>query len=309
MDVQLAKTFLAVTRSGSFVAAAEKLFVTQSAVSLRVKKLEELLGRTVFERSKAGVVLTPAGRQIERFAVASLRIWEEARHLVAVPEQYERTLLIGASPSLLPRMAMRLVSRLEQRLPTTAFRIDSGSPQHLVQLLLEGSLDVAITYRPELRPGLQVTELFDEELVLVAVDEDFTTELDERYVFMNWGTEFSAHHSTAFPEREFPRTSFSIGALALDFVLRNGKAGYFPARVVRDHIEAGELHLVANAPSFSYPCYAITHADLDEELRSIILKELARLSRLWDTLQEEILDDLEEISESPIEISTAGEIQ
>lgn len=297
MDIALARTFLAVIQGGSFVAAAEKLHVTQSAVSLRVKKLEDLLGRTVFERSKAGVTLTPAGRQIERFAISSLRIWEEARHLVAVPETYERTLLIGANPSLLPRMAMRLVSRLESRLPTTAFKIDTGRPERLVQMMMEGSLDLAITYRPELRPGLQVHELFEEELVMVAVDEDLSTDFDDRYVYIDWGSEFAAHHNAAFPEMAIPRTTFSIGALALDFVIRNRRAGYFPARVVREHIESGALHLVPHAPPFSYPCYAVTHADLDEDLRKTVLTELDRLARVWDTLQDEILDDLEDLSD------------
>ena len=300
MDVTLARTFLAVIRGGSFVAAADTLHITQSAVSLRIKKLEDLLGRVVFERSKAGVTLTPAGRQIERFAIASLRIWEEARHLVAVPETFERTFLIGASPSLLPRMAMRLVSRLEAKLPQTAFKVDTGRPERLIQMMLEGSLDLAITYRPELRPGLQVKELFEEELVMVAVDDDVTAGDDQRYIYMDWGSEFAAHHNAAFPDLPIPRTSFAIGALALDFIIRNRRAGYFPARVVREHIEDGTLHLVANAPSFSYPCYAVTHADLDEDLRTITLTELTRLARVWDTLQDEIIDDLDEISDASI---------
>jgi len=297
MDVQLARTFLAVVQEGSFVAAADKLFVTQSAVSLRIRKLEDLLGRTVFERSKAGVTLTPAGRQLERFATASLRIWEEARHMVAVPETYERTLLIGAAPSLLPRLALRLLSRLEQRLPRTAFRIESGTSGHLTRMMLEGTLDIAITYAPELRPGIEVEELFGDELVLVAAERDFTTDLDDRYVYIDWGPEFRAHHSAGFPDRATPRSSFSIGALALDFVMRNRRAGYFPARIVREPVEAGTLHLVPNAPSFSYPCFVALRADLDEDLRRITLTELRRLARLWDTLQDELLDTLGDISD------------
>lgn len=299
MDVQLARTFLAIVHGGSFVAAAEKLFVTQSAVSLRIRKLEDLLGRKVFERSKTGVALTPAGRQLERFAVASLRIWEEARHMVAVPETYERTLLIGAAPSLLPRFALRLLSRLEQRLTRTAFRIETGSSDHLTDMLLEGTLDVAITYAPELRPGIAVEELFGDELVLVAAESDFTADLDERYVYIDWGPEFRAHHSASFPDRATPRSSFSIGSLALDFVIRNRRAGYFPTRVVRDPIEAGILHLVPNAPSFSYPCYVALRADLDDDLCDIVLVELRRLARLWDTLQDELLDTLDDISSTP----------
>jgi len=296
MDVQLARTFLAVVQEGSFVAAADKLFVTQSAVSLRIRKLEDLLGRTVFERSKAGVTLTPAGRQLERFATASLRMWEEARHMVAVPEQYERTLMIGAVPSLLPRLAMRLLSRLEQRLPRTAFRIETGSSERLMRMLMEGTLDVVLTYAPELRSGIEVEELFADELVLVAAEPSFTARLDDRYVYMDWGPGFRTHHAASFPGNATPRSSFSIGTLALDFVIRERRAGYFPARVVREHVRESRLHLVPDAPTFLYPCYVALRSGIDDDLRLVTLKELRRLARLWDTLQEEMLDTLEDIS-------------
>ena len=78
MDQQLLKTFLEVAATGSFGAAAGRLFVTQSAVSLRVQRLEDQLGRPLFERTKGGVSLTPAGREFRGFATTILRNWEHA---------------------------------------------------------------------------------------------------------------------------------------------------------------------------------------------------------------------------------------
>ncbi|HMB47704.1 MAG TPA: LysR family transcriptional regulator [Afifellaceae bacterium] len=63
MDVTLARTFLAVVETGSFVEAARRVFVTQSTVSMRIKQLEQELGRKLFERSKGGARLTPSGAQ------------------------------------------------------------------------------------------------------------------------------------------------------------------------------------------------------------------------------------------------------
>jgi DNA-binding transcriptional LysR family regulator len=74
MDIQLAKTFLEVVASGSFVAAAKRLYVTQSAVSMRVKTLEDQIGRTLFERSKHGAELTHAGEQFHRYAISMMRL-------------------------------------------------------------------------------------------------------------------------------------------------------------------------------------------------------------------------------------------
>ena len=57
MDITLLKTFLEVAASGSFVSSADRLFVTQSAVSLRIQRLEDTLGKPLFTRSKAGAEL------------------------------------------------------------------------------------------------------------------------------------------------------------------------------------------------------------------------------------------------------------
>ncbi len=65
MDVNLARTFLMVAETGSFIDAARKMNVTQSTVSARIKGLEDLLGRPLFRRSKTGATPTPAGEQFQ----------------------------------------------------------------------------------------------------------------------------------------------------------------------------------------------------------------------------------------------------
>ena len=66
MDIDLARTFLEIARLGSLAAAAETLHVTQTAVSARVRSLEDLLGRQLFLRNKAGASLTSAGEHFMR---------------------------------------------------------------------------------------------------------------------------------------------------------------------------------------------------------------------------------------------------
>jgi DNA-binding transcriptional LysR family regulator len=65
MDIELARTFLAVVETGSFFNAAGKVNVTQSTVSMRIRTLEQQLGQPVFERSKTGVTMTAAGRNFQ----------------------------------------------------------------------------------------------------------------------------------------------------------------------------------------------------------------------------------------------------
>src|SRR5687768_16988373 len=104
MQIELARTFLEIVASGSFLHAAERLNVTQSTVSARIQLLEEQLGRRLFVRSKTGAALTPAGSQFERHAVALIRIWAQARQEAAVPADYRTMLRIGAEAGLWNRM-------------------------------------------------------------------------------------------------------------------------------------------------------------------------------------------------------------
>ena len=253
MDIQQARTFLEIVQTGNFGAAAERLFVTQSAVSLRVKRLEEELGQTLFTRSKAGAVMTPAGEQFARFARSIVRVWEEARHQVAVPEGFEGTLLLGAQPSLWPGLGLRWLRLLERQLPRTAFRCEVGRSDVLMRLMGEGRIDVALIYTPQVRPGVTVEQLIDDQLVLVAVDEDFADIDDPRYVFMDWSGEFVAAHKTRYPELRSPRTTMSIGTVGLDYVIENRRAGYFPTRTVEDAIAAGTVRLVEGGAGLPLP--------------------------------------------------------
>ena len=79
MNTELARTFLVVIATGSFVEASQRLHVTQSTVSTRIQRLEEALGAELFVRNKAGTTLTPAGQQFQGHATLLTRTVEQAR--------------------------------------------------------------------------------------------------------------------------------------------------------------------------------------------------------------------------------------
>ena len=74
MDVTLARTFLEVVATGNFIGAADRLHVTQSTVSMRIKSLGEQLGQILFHRSKAGANLTPAEQHFQKHATDIVRM-------------------------------------------------------------------------------------------------------------------------------------------------------------------------------------------------------------------------------------------
>jgi hypothetical protein len=73
---------------------------------------------------------------------------------------------------------------------------------------------------------------------------------------------FQLHHGVSFPETT-PGLFANLGPLALNYILAAGGSGYFRMQAVRPHLESGRLHIVADAPKFSYPAYVVHSANAD----------------------------------------------
>ena len=259
MDITQARTFLAIVEGGNFLAASKRVYVTQSTVSARIKALEQELGKPLFLRSKAGCELTPAGHQFYRYARSMVRIWEEARHQVAVPEGFDDTLIVGGQYSLWSRFLLRWVPAFQSAQPRIAVRCEIGMPLRLMREMAEGVMDIAVIYRPELRPGIHVEELFDDRLVLVTADP--SRSLSDTYVFIDWGDAFREQHAAHFPDLHNPGLTLDLGALGVNYIINEGAAGYFPERVVQPHLETGALSVVQDQPDFPYPVYLVYQED------------------------------------------------
>lgn len=274
MDTTLARTFLAIVESGSFLHAAERLHVTQTAVSARVKTLEALLGRTLFVRNKSGATPTPAGEQFVRHASALLQVWERARRQVAVPPGRRALLSIGCEPTLWNPLLVDWMVWMRGAAPELALRCDTGFAPELLERVANGTLDVAVLYAPQQRPGLRVDLLIEEKLQLVTTAADGRMPTPDEYVYVDWGGDFAAQHGLAFPQLSSAGVSASHGPLALQYLLAAGGAGYFRGAVIREHLAAGRLHRVADAPQFLYPAYAVHSENADPELIAPALRGL-----------------------------------
>lgn len=297
MDITLIKTYLEVAATGSFVGASDRLYVTQSAVSLRIQRLEDILGKPLFNRSKAGAELTAAGREFEGYAQSMIRMWEEARQQIAIPEGFTRSLTIGAQYSLWPRLGFRLIDGLQAELPDLNIRAELGMPDRLTRFLIDGTVQLGLLYMPQLRPGLVVEELMEEELVLVASWPNPTMDMGGKYVFVDWGPEFVSAHSAALPGLTNPGLTFSLGAMVAEFIVNRQAAAYLPARYVKKYLDSGQLHLVPDAPCFPYPVWAVWREDLDPVLRDAAKKVLRQVGDAADKMGEEVAGSLRKMGD------------
>jgi DNA-binding transcriptional LysR family regulator len=274
MDITLERTFLEIVGSGSFLRASERLHVTQTAVSARVKALEDMLGRQLFIRNKSGASLTPAGQQFVRHAAALVQAWERARQQVALPPGHTSMVTIGCEASLWDPLMLNWLLWMRERAVHLALRTEVGLSTDLLARVSSGTLDVAVMYAPQQRPGMQIDLLIEEKLVFVTSSPQGRKPKPDQYVHIDWGPEFSAQFALAYPELSGAAVSASLGPLGLGYVLAAGGAGYFRMAVLREHLEAGRLHQVRGAPSFSYPAYAVYSSSAEAEGLALALKGL-----------------------------------
>ncbi|WP_445679536.1 LysR family transcriptional regulator [Radicibacter daui] len=270
MDIDVARTFLEIVKTGSFVAAAANLNLTQTAVSARIRTLESRLDRPVFIRNKAGAKLTPAGEQFLRFATTLVQVWDRARQSVALPPGRETVVTIGAELSLWNPLLRHWLLWMRRECPQIAIDTRIDSSERLMERVQDGSLDVAVLYASPRRPGIIAELLFEEKLVHARTPPTDEPLAAEDHVQIDWGDEFAASYQAAFPDQPPAVVSVSYGPLALDYILAAGGSGYFRKGFIRSHLEEGRLVLVPESPEFSYSAHVVHSTKADPGLMARI---------------------------------------
>ena len=276
MDTELARTFLAVAATGNFVAAASRLHITQSTVSARIRTLETTLGARLFQRGRNGAELTPSGKRFLRHAKNLIRTVEQAQHDVGLPKGFRDVLTLSGRIALWEGFLPQWVAWMRVAAPDVSLRLEIGFESDIMQGLIEGTVDVGVMYTPTTRPGLTVEGLFDETLWLVT--SDLARPWPEPgYIHIDWGPEFHAQFSEHFPQVT-PTLIANIGWLGVQHILTYGGSGYFPHRLLRRYLEAGQLWRVPNTPQFKLPARMVFPRDTDNATLIHALEGLRELA-------------------------------
>lgn len=252
MPVDLARTFLEIVRSGSFVGAAERLHLTQTAVTARVHSLEGQLDCSLFVRNRSGVTLTAQGEAFVEYANRMVQAWEQAQQQVSRLGEELPSLRLGAEASLGDPLLLSWLTELRKALPACRLEAQIGESESLLRALDQGLLDAALLYQPIYWPGLKVELLLEEKLIQVAHAQQ-----PEPDIYVPWSEDFRRQHLAALPGEQRAAMSFNQGPLALQYLLAVGGRGYFRARAVQRYLDNGQLRRIAQAPEFTYPVYLV----------------------------------------------------
>jgi DNA-binding transcriptional LysR family regulator len=280
MDTELLKTFLEVSRTRHFGRAAENLFLTQSAISARIRQLEESLGVALFTRTRNDIQLTPAGVRMSKYAESILSTWNRARQDAALKAEDRESLAIGGMFSLWDIVLQDWLGRVHIEHPELTLLAEAGSQDVLVRKLLDGAIDLAFMWEPPQMTELELEEIGQIRLVLVSTRAGLSVEesLREGYIRVDWGTSFAMAHGRHFPDIQPPAMRVSHGRMALALLLQGqGTTAYIAEPMVQEYIARGELHRVVGAPVLDRAFHAVTpHAIVQRRAKIAELISLVR---------------------------------
>ena len=161
------KYIVAVAREKHFGHAAEACFVAQPTLSVAIKKLEDELGVTIFERGGTEVSVTPLGAQI---VAQAERVLEQTAAIKEIAKQNKDPLAgplrLGVIYTIAPYLLPPLVKSMIERVPQMPLVLQENFTTRLIELLRQGELDAAIMALPFADQGLMVQPLYDEPFVV-----------------------------------------------------------------------------------------------------------------------------------------------
>lgn len=259
MKIELLKTFLEVSRTLHFRIASETLFITQSAVSARIKLLEDDLGVLLFDRSQKKLKLTPEGNRLIKHANEIIFMWQKTKQDVGLLESKISVLAIGSMMSIWDIALQSWLKKISKNIENMSFLTKNYSPNDLRKCLVNGIIDVAFLFEAPIMEEFICEKVTSVPLHLVTTEggeeQDYQHLTD--YVMVDYGESINLQYLRNYAESPPARHYMSQPRLALEYILASGGSAYLPRQLVTPYINNGSLYLLEAAPVFSREIYAM----------------------------------------------------
>jgi DNA-binding transcriptional LysR family regulator len=258
MKIELLKTFLEVSRTLHFRIASENLFITQSAVSARIKLLENDLGVLLFDRSQKHLKLTPEGNRLIKHANELIFMWQKTKQDVGIADSAAHQLVIGSIMSIWDIVLQDWLTKIHRNIDDVSLLTNTYSPIELRKSLLNRVIDIAFLFEPPYVEELISEKVATVPLHLVTTDINLTNEISslDNHIMVDYGESVNAQHKREFQASPPARHYMSQPRIALNFLLDAGGSAYLPKQMTFEYIESNKLFMVENAPVYSREIFA-----------------------------------------------------
>jgi DNA-binding transcriptional LysR family regulator len=254
MDLMQLEMFVATAEARGVQRAAERVFRTQPAVSMALRKLEEEIGAPLFDRSNRGFSLTASGELLYESAKRLLQLRDEALSQVKELHSLERgRVRIGANESAGNYLLPRLIQAFWKKHPNVRIDVSRQNSRQLIHDIRETSVDLAlISFMPE-EKDVEALPVMTDELILIASPEHPIAKRTALRI-CDLGQEAFIAHTVTSASRHKVVEAFRSSETQLRIVMEvamietikkliamNLGIGFVPEMCVRDEIDRGEL--------------------------------------------------------------------
>lgn len=273
MDDELLKTFLEIHKTRHFGQAAENLFITQSAVSARMRQLEQEMGVQLFTRERNNIRPTAAGEKLVKYAEDILNTWNRVKTNIAVEDENKIPLSIGAVSSLWDIYLNRWLIKFTSINRNIVLNCQVLSAESIHQKVSNNTLDFGFTYMLPQESTITVMRTLPIKFIMVSSNENLNMRDAARknYIYVDWGVSFAEAHSQYFKDIPTPLMRIEAGRMAKRFIKSKSGTAYLPEAIVKRDIEKKNLFKVKDAPEIDRNAYII-YSNSNERISTIIKK-------------------------------------
>ncbi|MFW5438439.1 LysR family transcriptional regulator [Paenibacillus apiarius] len=263
MDQFHLEAFIAVYQTLNFTTAAKHLHISQSAVTARIRALEQAVGKRLFDRDNRTVRPTRSGIAFLPYAERMLQLIQESK--LSLSEQFREHIVVSGPGSVWHYRYLNRIIDFRVKNPHVAVKFLSYlDPSYMIRdLLLDGSVSLAIKLDPPDHPGISKRLLFEDEIILVSADG--STELLEpdfsspTYCHIDWGKTFAEWFTSLVEPGFIPALQTDHSSIMLTMLLSNSVFGFLPKSIADPYLQSNRLYripLPVESPIIKgYACY------------------------------------------------------
>lgn len=257
MKLDLLSTFLEVSQTLHVRVAAENLYLTQAAVSSRIKQLEEELGVLLFDRTQKRLKLTAEGHRLVKQANEMIVMWQKLKQDVGMAQTNAYQLFVGSMMSIWDIVLQDWLQKIHRNLDDVYLYTQTYSPLELRKQIISRLVDIAFLFEPPFIEDIVNEKVATVPLQLVSTEKDLEITNIQNMVMVDYGEAVNSQIRRDYSEINVIRHHMSQPRIALNFILEASGCAYLPKQMCFEHIRKDKLHIVKGSPEYSRDIFAI----------------------------------------------------
>ena len=290
INLELYKIFYTVAKEGSISQASNILYISQPAVTMQIKKLEQQLGISLFTRTKHGVTLTDEGEILFEHVKSAMNSLKNGENIISNLKNLDSgTIRIGVSTTICRYILMPYLEKFHLQYPKIDIQINNNTSNNLIKELRNGNLDILILFQPEdENKDLKITPITEVQDIFVGnkkyydlANNDINEVINLPVIFPNSSSSSRKHLNKYIKDNEIkikPKLEAGSYSLIVDLVKTGFGIGFVTKEFIKEELEKENVYEIKVIPEI--PKRTIVYATIDKKESSFSVKKLIEMIKL-----------------------------